>query len=81
MMTFELRAVTTALDDGYVVSVSRLSSDGEIAILGEEVVASIAAAHKFMGQIAAGCSYPVDDISKLYNVGGSITTEPPQGLK
>jgi hypothetical protein len=67
------------LDAGYVVSVSKLSSGGDIAILGEEEVGSIAAAHEFMERIAVACSHPAHDISKMYNIHGKITTKPPRG--
>ncbi len=78
-MDFVLRAVVTDLESGYVVSVSRLSDDGEVEILGEEEVGSIVAAHQFLERIATDCSFPADRVERLYNIKGRITNKPPKG--
>ena len=80
MTNFELRAVITALETGYVVSISKLSNDGDVMILSEEEVGDIASAHELMGKIAAECRSPIESMNKLYNIHGSITTKPPRGL-
>ena len=80
MTNFELRAVITALETGYVVSISKLSNDGDVTILSEEEVGDIASAHELMQRISTECRYPNEDMNKLYNIHGNITTKPPRGL-
>ena len=75
---FELRAVFTALKIGYVVSVSLLSDNGAIEVLGEDEVGNIEEAHQFVAEIADSHSYPIKKVDCLYNIHGKISSTPPK---
>jgi hypothetical protein len=78
---FRLRAVITEADTDYIVSVSRVSRDNDIAIVGEEEVATIETAHDFIGQIARQESYAPENVEKIYNIAGKISNKAPKGRK
>ena len=78
---FRLRAVITELDPDYIVSVSKMSLENDIEVVGEEEVATIQAAHDFIAQLARDHSCPSEAVEKLYNIAGRIANKPPKGRK
>jgi hypothetical protein len=65
-----LRAVVTQDEDRFIVSASVGAPDEPPSLIGEEVVASLDAAHAYINQLLRQISALPDDVEVIYNIDG-----------
>ena len=63
-----LRAVVTQIEDGFIVSLTLVSAADDPVIIGEQLLATLDAAHEAIEQMGSEMNCPSETIERIYNL-------------